>query len=67
MTDAIDVLNPSSITGYRAPFLPDFGIHRDYGRCDFDVNKVFHLSGLMSCLSVKESGSCMTEAGSWTY
>ncbi len=45
MTDAIDLLNPSSITGYRAPFLPGFGIHRDYGRCDFDVNKVFHLSG----------------------
>jgi hypothetical protein len=45
LTNAIDVLNATSITQYRAPFLPGFGIHRDYGRCDFDVNKVFHLSG----------------------
>jgi hypothetical protein len=45
LTNAIDVLNATSITAYRAPFLPGFGIHRDYGRCDFDVNKVFHLSG----------------------
>jgi hypothetical protein len=45
MTNAIDVLNATSITAYRAPFLPGFGIHRDYGRCDFDINKVFHLSG----------------------
>jgi hypothetical protein len=45
LTNAIDVLNATSLTAYRAPFLPGFGIHRDYGRCDFDVNKVFHLSG----------------------
>jgi Carboxypeptidase regulatory-like domain len=45
LTDAVDVLNNTSLTGYRAPFLPGFGIHRDYGRCDFDIDKVFHLSG----------------------
>jgi hypothetical protein len=45
LTDAIDVLNATSLTAYRAPFLPGFGIHKDYGRCDFDVNKVVHLSG----------------------
>jgi hypothetical protein len=45
LTDAIDVLNATAITSYRAPYLPGFGIHKDYGRCDFDINKVFHLSG----------------------
>jgi hypothetical protein len=45
LTNAIDVLNGTSLTEYRAPFLPNFGIHKDYGRCDFDVNKVFHFSG----------------------
>jgi Carboxypeptidase regulatory-like domain/TonB dependent receptor len=45
MTNAVDVLNATAITGYRAAFLPGWGIHRDYGRCDFDINKVFHFSG----------------------
>jgi Carboxypeptidase regulatory-like domain/TonB dependent receptor len=45
MTNAVDVLNATSINQFRAPYLPGFGIHKDYGRCDFDVNKVFHLSG----------------------
>jgi len=25
--------------------LPGFGIHGDYGLCDFDITKVFHFSG----------------------
>jgi hypothetical protein len=45
LTNAIDVLNATSITSYRAPYLPGFGIRRDYGLCDFNINKVFHLSG----------------------
>ena len=45
LTNAIDVLNATSITTYRAAYLPGFGIHRDYGLCDFNINKVFHLSG----------------------
>src|SRR5436305_4754776 len=43
-TDATDVLNETALA-YRAPLLPGFGIHGDYGLCDFDITKVFHLSG----------------------
>ena len=45
MADAVDVLNNTSLTGYRAPFLPGWGIQKDFGLCDFDVSKVFHFSG----------------------
>jgi len=45
-TDAVDVLNSTAITGFRAPLLPGFGIQGDYGLCDFDIPKVFHLSGI---------------------
>jgi hypothetical protein len=44
-TDATDVLNETALS-YRAPLLPNFGIHGDYGLCDFDIPKVFHLSGI---------------------
>lgn len=44
MTNAADVLNATAIY-YRAPFLPGFGIHKDFGLCDFDVQKVVHFSG----------------------
>jgi len=43
-TDATDVLNETALS-YRAPLLPGFGIQGDYGLCDFDITKVFHLSG----------------------
>jgi len=46
MNDATDVLNPTALFIYRAPFLPNFGIHGDFSRCDFDINKVVHLSGM---------------------
>ena len=46
LSDAVDVLNPTALgPSYRAPFLPNFGIHGDYSRCDFDINKVVHFSG----------------------
>ena len=45
MNDATDVLNPTALFIYRAPFLPGVGIHGDFSRCDFDINKVVHLSG----------------------
>jgi hypothetical protein len=45
LTNAVDVLNATSLSGYRAPFLPNFDTHGDFGRCDFDINKVVHLSG----------------------
>ncbi len=43
-TDAQDLLNATAIY-FRAPLLPNFGIQGDYGLCDFDIPKVFHLSG----------------------
>jgi Carboxypeptidase regulatory-like domain/TonB dependent receptor/TonB-dependent Receptor Plug Domain len=43
-TDAVDVLNFTALS-YRASWLPGFGIHGDYGLCEFDVPKSFHLSG----------------------
>ncbi len=43
-TDAVDLLNATAVY-YRAPLLPGFGIQGDYGLCDFDIPKVFHLSG----------------------
>ena len=46
ITNAVDVLNNTSNTGYRAPFLPGWGINKDFGRCDFDINKVVHVSGI---------------------
>ena len=44
-TDASDVLNATAILSYRAALLPGWGIQGDYGLCDFDIPKVFHLSG----------------------
>jgi hypothetical protein len=46
ITNAVDVLNATANTGYRAAFLPGWGINKDYGRCDFDINKVVHVSGI---------------------
>ena len=46
MTNAPDVLNATAITGFRAAYLPGWGINKDFGRCDFDINKVVHLSGI---------------------
>jgi hypothetical protein len=45
-TDAVDVLNGTALTGFRAPLLPGFGIQGDYGLCDFDIPKAFHFSGV---------------------
>lgn len=44
-TDAVDVLNSTAINGYRAAYLPGFGVQGEYGLCDFDIPLVFHLSG----------------------
>jgi len=43
-SDSADTLNGTSI-GYRAPWLPNFGIQADYGLCDFDIRNVAHFSG----------------------
>jgi len=44
-TDALDLLNGGSLSGYRAPDIPGLGIPFDYGLADFDIRNVFHLSG----------------------
>jgi hypothetical protein len=45
-TDAVDLLNATALSGYRAPLLPNFGIQGDYGLCDFDIPHVVHVSGV---------------------
>ena len=44
-TDAVDVLNSTAISSYRAPLLPGFGVQGDYGLCDFNIPNVVHVSG----------------------
>jgi hypothetical protein len=45
LSDALDLLNGGSLAGYRAPAVPGFGIHADYGLASFDIRNVFHFSG----------------------
>jgi hypothetical protein len=52
LTDAHDLLNGGSVgfgtnavNGYRAPAVPGYGIHADYGLASFDIRNVFHFSG----------------------
>jgi hypothetical protein len=44
LSDARDPLEGDT-GGYRAPYLPNFGIKADTERVDFDVRRVFHFSG----------------------
>jgi hypothetical protein len=44
LTDAHDPLE-GTVGGYRAPYLPGFGIHQDYALADFDVRRAMHISG----------------------
>src|SRR5213594_747257 len=43
-SDARDLLN-NFAGGYRAPYVPGFGIQGDYGLADFDIRNAFHFSG----------------------
>ena len=45
MTDAFDLLNGGSLTGFRAPYVPGLGPTFDWGLASFDIRNVFHLSG----------------------
>jgi hypothetical protein len=45
LSDAGDLLNGGSGTGYRAPWVPGLGPQLDYGLADFDIRQVVHLSG----------------------
>jgi hypothetical protein len=44
-SDARDLLNGGSVSGYRAPGVPGMGIKADYALAPFDVRNVFHFSG----------------------
>ena len=45
LSDAGDLLNGGSVSGYRAPFVPGFGITFDRALANFDLRNVFHFSG----------------------
>jgi hypothetical protein len=45
-TDAVDVLNGTAHSGFRAALLPGFGVQGDYGLCDFQIPHVAHVSGI---------------------
>ncbi|HVH71214.1 MAG TPA: TonB-dependent receptor [Candidatus Dormibacteraeota bacterium] len=45
-SDAGDLLNGGTdYVGYRAPWVPGFGIQKDYKLANFDIRNVFHFSG----------------------
>jgi len=44
-TDAVDLLNGGSNSGYRGQDVPGVGIHYDYGLASFDIRNVLHFSG----------------------
>ena len=44
ITDAVDPLS-NTTGGYRAPYLPNFGINADSKLADFNVRRIFHASG----------------------
>jgi hypothetical protein len=44
-SDAGDLLNGGSVSGYRAPFVPGLGITFDRALANFDLRNVFHFSG----------------------
>jgi hypothetical protein len=45
ISDAGDLLNGGSLSGYRAPDVPGLGPSFDRALADFDIRNVFHLSG----------------------
>ena len=45
LSDAGDLLNGGSVSGYRAPDVPGLGPKFDWGLADFDIRHVIHLSG----------------------
>ena len=62
-SDAYDLLNGfSSAGGYRAPQVPGFGIHHDYGLANFDIRNVVHVSGSYE-LPIGKGKKYMTNAG----
>jgi Carboxypeptidase regulatory-like domain/TonB dependent receptor/TonB-dependent Receptor Plug Domain len=64
LTDAHDLLNGGSLTGYRAPYVPGMGIQADYGLAPFDIRNVFHFSGTYE-LPVGKGKKFMGDATGW--
>ncbi len=60
--DVSDVL--FSTLSYRAPYLPGFGIHGDYGLANFDVHNSIHISGGWELPFGK--GKHLLNRGGWT-
>lgn len=44
-TDSYQLLGLESAAGYRAPYLPGFGVQGDYSLCGIDVPNMVHVSG----------------------
>lgn len=72
-TDMHDLLIGSGQGGFRAPYLPGFGVQGDYGLCASDVPNVFHLSGSYQLpvgngrrLLTNSRGVANAIAGGWT-
>ena len=45
LSDAGDLLNGGNLGNGRAPFIPGFGLAKDYAPANFNIRNVFHLSG----------------------
>ena len=45
LTNAFDLLNGGSLSGFRAPYVPGLGTRFDWGPASFDIRQVVHLSG----------------------
>jgi hypothetical protein len=45
LSDALDLLNGGSLSGFRASAVPGLGPSFDYGPADFDIRQVVHASG----------------------
>ena len=45
LTNAFDLLNGGSLSGFRAPYVPGLGPRFDWGPASFDIRNVAHFSG----------------------
>jgi hypothetical protein len=45
LTNAFDLLNGGSLSGFRAPYVPGLGPRFDWGPASFDIRNVVHISG----------------------
>jgi hypothetical protein len=62
--DTRDLLD-NNVGSYRAPYLPGFGIHADYGLCDINTRHLAHASGIYELPFGKGQRFLTSGAGSW--